>query len=1406
MSEGLHRLARLHKPHHFIGAASVLAMGILLYSSMLGQFARAATTAGSPVQLAVGTSTNCIDGGSCSTPVSYSLTVTKAGTGSGTITSSLGGINCGSTCSASYLSGSTVTLTAAPSTSATFASWSSNCLAGDGVTAPKTVCTVTMNQAKTVTATFTASPTVYTLSVNRAGTGSGSVVSSPISNQSTITCDDASHNCTASFFSGTTVTLIATPSTGATFAGWSDNCVPTPAASSCTITLNQQTVNPLTLWATVTATFNSNPSYTLTVVTQGTGAGSITSSPSGINCGNGLWQQCGASFTSGTNVLLTAAPLNGATVNWSSNCQAGDGVTAPKTVCTTIMDAAKTVTATFSTNSTTVLNPGDVVKLADQPMIYYIGGDNRRYVFPYTPDWANWKNVFYSWGLVDSQVKTVTMAQLTALAIGGNVTVRPGTYLVQNLAVNGSAYVYAVSYPNILHLVPTDQLPILYGTNWASRVLTIPDAFWVNYAPGQPVGAGTWPDGSLISYERGVYGTYLVYGGQVKKFATDAAFAVNRYSTNNVLVSTFGTSSPQGTDITGIVPCLTDVAQITPCGFTSGSMFKISEITPFTSPYAPGASISFKVRGIEPDGTWTAADEGFGVGAQVYTASGPYQPVLGSTVQMYDPATGWYSLTVPAPSLAGTYNMRVAINCGFDSGKVCSDRYGSGGPQVEQMVPFAVGSSTSGSIKIITPQGGEQWKKMSNYVVGWSTANIPTQYLALTPEYEFVDEQGNVAYHASYVGSTFAGTSDSRFGNTIVNVSNIHLTSGQKYRIRVIGWNSSNVKVIEGMSAGYVTVVDSITPRSCSSTTSIIDEAALGTSTFANLGLDISTHPEILKYRIQWSGGGWSDWYTPGVDDVDWKADDVTKPRRVWAYFGDHAHEYQKCTGAANSLPDLTAYDYQFTNLIGYDSNWSGRVAFKVKNIGVATPTDGFKITVTNTTLNKVIFDQLYHGPYFEPGSYFAQVYVVGKLGNEFALGKNAITVSVDSGGSIKEAKEDNNVLLGGVMFDSPYRHVRGNVEAPVTLEEWVDYQSPYVVRFGSTIASVLKTYDGKVNLVVRHFPLAFDPLAQKGAEATECATAQNELYFWKFHDWFMAQADSSQWTIDSIKAYANQLGVSPDTVGFDPQAFAKCLDSGEKASVVQSYLSEGQGKGISGVPTTFVIRNSTGLRQKVEGAVPFDTLKAVVDGVLGSSGSTPVGSAVPSLSDITSDAQAVTNGDTAALSTSTDAEQLALQQRAETIIAKIKALQAELATITPQLKDFIALGTPSTQRLGQGERAGVVSSFTSAFGKAPSSENDWQDVLKIANGRWPTQRSEQKEQQAEAAFEKIYKRAANRDTNTHDDAAVTVMAYGLRPSGRNLGSEAAAAKSFTAIYGHAPESASDWDTVRAIAYSGATR
>lgn len=88
------------------------------------------------------------------TATGISLTVVKSGTGSGTVISSPDGINCGSTCSASFTAGQAVVLTAAAASGSTFVGWSGSCSGTSAAT------TVTLSASASCGAAFTATTTV----------------------------------------------------------------------------------------------------------------------------------------------------------------------------------------------------------------------------------------------------------------------------------------------------------------------------------------------------------------------------------------------------------------------------------------------------------------------------------------------------------------------------------------------------------------------------------------------------------------------------------------------------------------------------------------------------------------------------------------------------------------------------------------------------------------------------------------------------------------------------------------------------------------------------------------------------------------------------------------------------------------------------------------------------------------------------------------------------------------------------------------------------------------------------------------------------------------------------------------------------------------------------------------------
>jgi len=207
----------------------------------------------------------------CGTPAAatlYTVTVGKAGAGSGTVASSPSAITCGSTCTASVASGSSLALSATPATGSTFSGWSGACT-GTGT------CAFVVDGAKNLTATFAAStPTTYALSLTKAGTGSGTVTSNP----SGISCGST---CSASYNSGTSVILAAAAATGSTFTGWGGACsgtgtctVSMSAARSVTATFTAAAA-PLTITSFTANKTGSQPVGTAITFTV-TGSGGVT--------------------------------------------------------------------------------------------------------------------------------------------------------------------------------------------------------------------------------------------------------------------------------------------------------------------------------------------------------------------------------------------------------------------------------------------------------------------------------------------------------------------------------------------------------------------------------------------------------------------------------------------------------------------------------------------------------------------------------------------------------------------------------------------------------------------------------------------------------------------------------------------------------------------------------------------------------------------------------------------------------------------------------------------------------------------------------------------------------------------------------------------------------------------------
>jgi protein-disulfide isomerase len=159
----------------------------------------------------------------------------------------------------------------------------------------------------------------------------------------------------------------------------------------------------------------------------------------------------------------------------------------------------------------------------------------------------------------------------------------------------------------------------------------------------------------------------------------------------------------------------------------------------------------------------------------------------------------------------------------------------------------------------------------------------------------------------------------------------------------------------------------------------------------------------------------------------------------------------------------------------------------------------------------------------------------------------------------------------------------RGSAGAPVTIVLFSDFQCPFCARVSPTLDEVQRTYGEKVRIVWKHQPLPFHQNALPAAEAAEAAREQGK--FWQMHDrLFAAQRELSS---DAYQRFAKELGL-------DLRRFQESVRSGKARARIEEDQKLASRVGAQATPTMFV--NG----EKVEGAVPFATLKAVIDRKLG--------------------------------------------------------------------------------------------------------------------------------------------------------------------------------------------------------------
>lgn len=223
--------------------------------------------------------------------------------------------------SETYAYGTEVTLFAEPAEGSEFTEWGGDC---SGIEAE---CALAVEEPLGVTAAFEPEPP-FALTIDADGTGSGEV-------QCEVEGGEA-EECEAEYEEGTEVALVPLEDPGSEFTGWSGDCTGT---GTCELTMDSD--------KEVTATFDEEEvpveEFSLSASKAGTGSGTVTSSPAGIDCG----ATCAAEYEEGEEVALTAIAASGSTFSgWSGGGCSGTGT------CEVTITADTAVTATFTANPT----------------------------------------------------------------------------------------------------------------------------------------------------------------------------------------------------------------------------------------------------------------------------------------------------------------------------------------------------------------------------------------------------------------------------------------------------------------------------------------------------------------------------------------------------------------------------------------------------------------------------------------------------------------------------------------------------------------------------------------------------------------------------------------------------------------------------------------------------------------------------------------------------------------------------------------------------------------------------------------------------------------------------------------------------------------------------------------------
>ena len=172
---------------------------------------------------------------------------------------------------------------------------------------------------------------------------------------------------------------------------------------------------------------------------------------------------------------------------------------------------------------------------------------------------------------------------------------------------------------------------------------------------------------------------------------------------------------------------------------------------------------------------------------------------------------------------------------------------------------------------------------------------------------------------------------------------------------------------------------------------------------------------------------------------------------------------------------------------------------------------------------------------------------------------------------------------------------VEGSDSAPVTIIEFGDFQCPKCDQwFQNEKPTIKQDYidTGKANLYFVDFTFLGDD-SLTAANASYCAEEQGK--YWEFH----SHLYNNQGDINGGWASPTNLKMFASDVGLDVVAFDECFDSGKYDDRVAYNTSVGASHGVEGTPAFFIVDNSDGTVERIDGPQPSDIFAGVIDGML---------------------------------------------------------------------------------------------------------------------------------------------------------------------------------------------------------------